>query len=87
MLCEQIEEEVVVEEPKKAKVGRKPTRGTEYKEKVKSFKFRLRSNTALYEIYLEDGGLIPEVLKGLYTSTVTCQKAIKLYESNRRQYY
>ena len=62
-------------------------KGDEYKEKIKKFKTRIKSNTALYEIYFEDGGQMPEDLKSLYTSTAEAKKAIISYESSRRQYY
>jgi hypothetical protein len=57
------------------------------KEPVKVFKTRIRPQTALYEVYLEDGGQLPEKLKSLYTSTTEATKQIQAYEANRRKYY
>ena len=79
-------EEHVQTPPKKYK-SRKKEAGGEYKEKANEFKVRPRPGTALYEIYFEEGGQIADTLKGAYTSTMTAQKDIKLYESSRRQYY
>ena len=59
----------------------------EYKEKAKEFKVRPRANTALYEVYFEEGGQIPDILSGAYTSQMEAKRQVKLYESNRRQYY
>lgn len=78
----QLNEEIVEEKP-----VRKSQKRDAYKEKVKEFKVRPRSNTSLYEVYFHDGGEIPKVLRGLYTSQAEAKRDIKLYEANRRQYY
>lgn len=36
-------------------------------------------NTRFYEIVWEDGGVVPNVLKGYYTDTKTAQAAINTY--------
>lgn len=59
----------------------------EYQEKSKEFKVRPRQGTALYEVYFEEGGQIPKILTGAYTSQMEAKRQVKLYESNRRQYY
>lgn len=84
------EVEVKIKGTDKVKVkntaGRKPTRGTEYKGDQQPFKTRTRSNTSLYEVWAEKG-VIPKVLRGLYSTPEQAQKAIKEYESTRRLYY
>jgi len=84
------QEEVVVEKevkrPKPRPVRKSGFKG-DYKEKVKKFLVRNRHNTSLYEIYFTEGGEIPKVLGDLYTSHSEAQKAIKLYEATRRQFY
>lgn len=76
----------IVEEPT-PKRKYKTLKTSEYKEKVKEFKVRSGPNTALYEVYFEDGGEIPKVLKSLYTSQAEAKKCIELYKVNRKQYH
>lgn len=74
------------EAPKK--VGRpKKDPDSVAKERTKSFLTRNRRNTALYEIYVENGGEVPQVLKGLYTTPTEAQKAAEHYKNTRRKYY
>jgi hypothetical protein len=49
----------------------------------KTFGIRVKPRTALYEIYLEGGGSIPEALSGTYTSVNKAMKSIELYEALR----
>jgi hypothetical protein len=77
------EEVVVAPEKKKYKT----LKTSEYKAKVKEFLCRPRSGSSLYEVYFKDGGEIPKVLKGLYTSAVEAQKSIETYKVTRKQYH
>lgn len=45
----------------------------------KKFKTRVRPGGALYEIYFEDGGQVPEYLKGAYTSSARALAASEEY--------
>jgi len=89
MLPNDKEIEEVVEEKKKAKP--RPVRKSgfkgDYKEHVKEFLIRPRHNSSLYEVYFKQGGEIPGVLRGLYTSQSEAKKDIKNYEATRRQTY
>ena len=58
-----------------------------YKEQPKAFLTRSAPNTSLYEVYLEGGGEVPKVLKGLYTSRTTALKAAESYTNSRRKFY
>lgn len=82
-------EQEVVEESTKAKP--RPVRKSgfkgDYKEHVKEFLVRTRVQTSLYEVYFAQGGEIPGVLRGLYTSHAAAKKDIKSYEATRRQTY
>ena len=51
----------------------------------KEFKIRYSKHRPnAYEIYLEGGGEVPQILTGAYTSPGVAQKAIDLYLENRR---
>ncbi len=87
MLFHNDEEVQVEEKSERTATNKTKAKGDKYKEKVKEFKTRISPNTALYEVYFEDGGQVPEKLKSLYTSSTEAKKAVISYESNRRQYY
>lgn len=47
----------------------------------KKFMTRVRPGGSLYEIYFEDGGQVPEYLKGGYTSSHRALAAAEVYVS------
>lgn len=53
-------------------------------DKKKDFIIRQLDGTSLYSIAFEDGGQVPQMLSGLYTSETAAGYAIKQYEAVRR---
>jgi len=44
----------------------------------------IKPNTSLYQVYFSEGGILPTSLKGLFTSAKDAQKAVDLWESNKK---
>lgn len=53
-------------------------------DKKKDFIIRQLDGTSLYSIGFEDGGQVPKMLEGFYTSETAAGYAIKQYEAVRR---
>lgn len=86
---EEVIEEVIVVEEAPVEVELRAPRApkeTKYREKVKTFRVKIKPGSSLYTIDFEQGGEIPKVLKGMYTSIAAAKSDIKLYEVNRKQY-
>ena len=51
------------------------------KGETKELKVRLAKNTCLYELYYDNGGEVPAILKGLYTSEHVAKLAAGSYKA------
>lgn len=49
----------------------------------KELKIRIKPNTALYEVYFDNGGELPAKLQSLFTCVHAAKVAIKDYEAGR----
>ena len=53
--------------------------------KEKQFKVK-PAEKGMYEVYVEDGGAVPQTLKQLFTDPITANKHIQRYLNTRRDY-
>lgn len=49
----------------------------------KELKIRIKPNTALYEVYFDNGGELPAKLQSLFTCVHAAKVAINEYEAGR----
>ena len=49
----------------------------------KDLKIRIKDNTALYEVYFENGGEVPAKLNSLYTCVRAAEIAIEDYKASK----